>query len=127
MNEHHDELLRSAEQISHQYNEIKALLHSKQKMVVDATDQSIADVNLYFDSYIDELRQTQTNILAEMDKAKQDAQVTIQLLRVNSSAPDHPDSTSLGTSIENRQFLEDDCPGYRSVEQIQCSTTSKIR
>ena len=92
MNEHHGELLRSAEQISHQYNEIKALLHSKQKMVVDATDQSIVDVNEYFDSYIDELRQTQKNILAEMDKAKQDAQVTIQSPREFSFTPYRRDS-----------------------------------
>ena len=75
MREHHEELLQDAEQISHQYNELQQLLQTKQTMIIDETTKSIEDVNQYFESYMNELRETQQRIIAEMEKVKQHAQV----------------------------------------------------
>lgn len=75
MKQHHDELLQDVEQISHQYNELREFIQGKQKMIDEETMKCAADVNRYFDGYIDELRATQKTILEEMEKAKQKAHV----------------------------------------------------
>jgi hypothetical protein len=84
MKEHHEELLQDVAQISHQYNELQQLIQSKQMMITDETAKSIEDVNQYFDTYIDQLRDTQKKIIADMEVAKQNAQVRREkLLMVN--------------------------------------------
>jgi ABC-type transporter Mla subunit MlaD len=75
MKEHHEELLQDVAQISHQYNELQQLIQNKQMMIVDETAKSIEDVNRYFDTYIDQLRDTQKKIIANMEIVKQNAQV----------------------------------------------------
>lgn len=75
MKQHHDELLQDVEQISHQYNELRQLVQSKQNTIEEETAKYAADVHRYFDSYIDQIRVTQKNILEEMENAKQKAQV----------------------------------------------------
>jgi hypothetical protein len=75
MKEHHEELLQDVAQISHQYNELQQLIQSKQTMIVDETAKSIENVNQYFDTYIDQLRDTQNKIIADMEVVKQNAQV----------------------------------------------------
>jgi len=44
-------------------------------MIVDETTESIKIVNEYFDTYINQLRRTQQTIIADIEKAKEDAQV----------------------------------------------------
>lgn len=75
MKEHHDELLQQAAQISHEYNGVKDLLKSKQNMVTDTAELSVKSINHYFDSYIDDLRKNQKEILRQIGQAQQDAQV----------------------------------------------------
>jgi len=75
MKEHHEELLQDVAQMSHQYNELQQLIPNKQMMIVDETAKSIEDVNRYFDTYIDQLRDTQKKIIANMEIVKQNAQV----------------------------------------------------
>jgi hypothetical protein len=75
MKEHHEELLQDVGQISHQYNELQQLIQNKQMMIVDETAKSIEDVNRYFDTYIDQLRDTQKKIIVNMEVVKQNAQV----------------------------------------------------
>jgi nucleoside-triphosphatase THEP1 len=75
MKEHHEELLQDVGQMSHQYNELQQLIQNKQMMIVDETAKSIEDVNRYFDTYIDQLRDTQKKIIANMEVVKQNAQV----------------------------------------------------
>jgi ABC-type transporter Mla subunit MlaD len=75
MKEHHEELLQDVAQISHQYNELQQLIQNKQMMIFDETAKSIEDVNRYFDTYIDQLRDTQKKIIANMEIVKQNAQV----------------------------------------------------
>jgi ABC-type transporter Mla subunit MlaD len=76
MREHHEELLQDVAEISHQYNELQQLIQTKQIMITDETAKSTDDVNRYFDVYIDQLRDTQKKIIANMEVAKQNAQVT---------------------------------------------------
>jgi uncharacterized NAD(P)/FAD-binding protein YdhS len=78
MKEHHEELLQDVGQMSHQYNELQQLIQNKQMMIVDETAKSIEDVNRYFDTYIDQLRDTQKKIIANMEVVKQNAQVKKQ-------------------------------------------------
>ncbi len=78
MKEHHEELLQDVAQISHQYNELQQLIQNKQMMIFDETAKSIEDVNRYFDTYIDQLRDTQKKIIANMEVVKQNAQVKKQ-------------------------------------------------
>ncbi len=80
MKEHHEALLQDVTEISHQYNELQQLIQTKQMMVVDETTKCILDVNQYFDTHIDQLRETQKKIIANMDVAKQNAQVTREKL-----------------------------------------------
>ncbi len=75
MKEHHEELLQNVADISHQYNELQELLQTKKKMIVDETTKSIEHVNRYFETYINELRETQHKIILDIERAKQDAQV----------------------------------------------------
>jgi hypothetical protein len=75
MNKHHDEVLQNVTQISHQYNQLQELLQTKQTTIVDETAKFIEDVNRYFDTYINELRETQQNIIANLETAQQGAQV----------------------------------------------------
>jgi len=75
MKEHHEELLQDVAQMSHQYNELQQLIQNKQMMIVDETAKSTEDVNRYFDTYIDQLRDTQKKIIANMEIVKQNAQV----------------------------------------------------
>jgi hypothetical protein len=75
MKEHHDEVLQNVTQISHQYNQLQELLQTKQTTIVDETDKFIEDVNRYFDTYINELRETQQKIIANLETEKQGAQV----------------------------------------------------
>ena len=75
MKEHHEELLQDVAQISHEYNELQQLIQTKQTMITDETAKSIEDVNRYFDVYIDQLRETQKKIIANMEVVKQNAQV----------------------------------------------------
>jgi hypothetical protein len=74
MKEHH-EILQNVAPLSHQYNELKQLVETKQKMIADETTKTIHDVNHYFDTYITELRETQQIIIEDIQVAKQDAQV----------------------------------------------------
>jgi hypothetical protein len=80
MKEHHEELLQDVVQISHQYNELQQLIQSKQMMITDETAKSIDDVNRYFDTYIDQLRDTQKKIIANMEVVKQNAQVKREMI-----------------------------------------------
>lgn len=75
MKQHHDELLQDVEQISHQYNELRELLQSKQTMIDEDTTKCAVDVDRYFDSYIDQLRTTQKKIREAMEDARQQAKV----------------------------------------------------
>jgi hypothetical protein len=75
MKEHHDEVLQNVTQISHQYNQLQELLQTKQTTIVDETAKFIENVNRYFDTYINELRETQQNIIANLETAQQGAQV----------------------------------------------------
>ena len=75
MKEHHDEVLQDVAQFSLQYHLLKQRIQTKQKMIVDETAKSIDDVNKYFDAYIDELRETQQKIIANLETVKQDALV----------------------------------------------------
>jgi len=75
MKEHHEELLQNVADISHQYNELQELLQTKKKMIVDETTKSIEYVNRYFETYINELRETQHKIILDIERAKQDARV----------------------------------------------------
>ena len=75
LKEHHEELLQDVAQISHQYNELQQLLQTKQTMIFDETTKSIEEANRYFESYMNELRETQRKIIAEMERAKQHARV----------------------------------------------------
>jgi ElaB/YqjD/DUF883 family membrane-anchored ribosome-binding protein len=75
MKEHHDEVLQNVAQISHQYNELQELIQTKQKVIDNESTKSMDDVNQYFDTYINELRETQQNIIADIETGKQDAQV----------------------------------------------------
>jgi hypothetical protein len=75
MKEHHDEVLQNVAQISHQYNELQELIQTKQKVIDNESTKLMDDVNQYFDTYINELRETQQNIIADIETGKQDAQV----------------------------------------------------
>jgi hypothetical protein len=75
MNEHNNELLQNAAQISHHYNELQQIVQTKQKLIADETAESIKSVNEYFETYINQLRRTQQKIITDIEKAKQDAQV----------------------------------------------------
>lgn len=75
MKQHNDELLRDVEQLSHQYNELRQLIQSKESMVDEEPAKYVANINQYFDSYIEELRATQRKILADVEIAKQRARV----------------------------------------------------
>ena len=77
--EHHDEVLQNVAQISHQYNELQRLIQTKQKMIVEETMKSVADVNRYFEAYINELRETQQKIIKDIERATQDAQVNREI------------------------------------------------
>ncbi|CAF1420108.1 unnamed protein product [Adineta ricciae] len=46
-------------------------------MIVEETNKTIEDTNSYFDSYIDELRDTQRRVVNDLQKTKQDAQTYI--------------------------------------------------
>jgi hypothetical protein len=75
MKEHHEELFQNVTNIFHQYNELQELLQTKQKMILDETIESIEYVDRYFETYINELRETQNKIIFDIERAKQDAQV----------------------------------------------------
>jgi flagellar motility protein MotE (MotC chaperone) len=70
MKEHHDELLQNIAQASHQYNELQDLFQKKQKMIVEETTKFLENVNQYFETYINELRQTQQKIIAVTENAQ---------------------------------------------------------
>jgi GTPase SAR1 family protein len=75
MKEHHDELLQNIAKASHQYNELQDLFQKKQKMIVEETTKFVENVNQYFETYINELRQTQQKIIAATENTRQNAQV----------------------------------------------------
>lgn len=75
MKQHNDELLQNVEQFSHQYNELRQLIQSKQNMIDEEPAKYVANINQYFDSYIDQLRATQKKTLEEVEIAKQRARV----------------------------------------------------
>jgi hypothetical protein len=82
MKEHHDEVLQNVTHISHQYNQLQELLQTKQATIVDETAKFIENVNRYFDTYINELRETQHKIIADLETAQQDAQVMREIQRI---------------------------------------------
>jgi len=75
MKEHHAELFQHVANIYHQYNGLRELLQTKQKMIGDETTKSIEHVNQYFETYINELRETQHKIILDIERENQDAQV----------------------------------------------------
>ncbi len=79
MKEHHEELLQDVAHISHQYNELQEFIQTKQNMILDETSKTTEYVNQYFDTYIIELREIQQKIILNIERAKQDAQVTKEI------------------------------------------------
>jgi phosphopantothenate synthetase len=75
MKEHHDEVLQNVAQISHEYNELQEFIQLKQMTIVDEIAKFTEDVNRNFDTYINELRETQQKIIEDLEITKHDAQV----------------------------------------------------
>ncbi|CAF1420126.1 unnamed protein product [Adineta ricciae] len=92
MKQHHDEILQDTAQLSHQYNELRQLFETKTKMVIDETASTIETVNNHFNSYINELLDTQHRIIEELRTTEQQAQES--LIDVDLKLQ------SLGTDIE---------------------------
>ena len=92
MKEHHEELLQSIAEISHHYNQLLQLLEIKQATVLDETKKMVADVNHRFNSRVNELREAQKKMIADIETTQHKAQVehrrvscTISLLNIRLS------------------------------------------
>ncbi|CAF1047591.1 unnamed protein product [Adineta steineri] len=111
--QHHDDILQNLTLLSHQYNQSKQLIQIKQNMILDQTAKAIEYVNDHFDTYIIELRQTQKNIIEDLQTSKQQAQEYV--LKINSDLQ----TISLDIQALTKESIAQTCKMINLSAQIE--------
>ncbi len=82
MGEHIDELPKNIAQLTHQLHELEKIFQSKQNMVQEEISKSTAEIKQCFKTYQNDLLEAHQAIIVGVEKAKQDAKVINQSIKL---------------------------------------------